>query len=198
MENSLKRGFNPKYNIYAIYINTDNNRALSQFLDFELYYIGSTRMDTASGRLLTNHNSLQAALEENYGSVFIALGEWSEFKFSSLKDANETTRTVEAALIYELLPTKNILSTKKYDGPSLTIHNMVRSYCGINLQVLWETGLVRQIDDIGFSLHALEIIGNFIDANVTVVPSEGIQTLMSIVDRKLITIQSTVNIDGKT
>ncbi|MHA2090110.1 MAG: hypothetical protein ACW98K_04560 [Candidatus Kariarchaeaceae archaeon] len=185
LEHSLKRGFDNRYNFYAIFLG--NELYLS---GFELFYIGSTRMTSTSGRLLNNHDALQAALKINGISIYVALGEWREISFNSLSQTNETARSLETAMIYTLLPSFNQTSTKNYKGAKLIINNTLRSFCGLDLQVLIGKDQFQPFDLHGFSSSMTSYLETHFSENHV----DGLIGLMTLIDENLISIHSTIKL----
>ncbi len=158
LEMSLRRGFADNYNFYAIFLNTESEiwGNYNVRRENKLFYIGSTRMQTTSQRLLNNHDALLDALREYPGDIYIALGKWNISGIGyeiGINDANEIVNAIESAFISNLKPIKNIQSKNKYLSTqlSLSISSQIRSYGGINLEKLILNGNLVPIDSLLFS-----------------------------------------------
>lgn len=153
LESSLRRGYTRDYNFYMIFLDRKDDywRKLDPNGSTELYYIGSTRMNSTSSRLLNNHDGLEMALKEGFGDIHVALGYWDVDSDLSIKQANDYVLSIESALIYNFMPTKNKVNRMKYSGPEIVIRNDLHSYGGLLINELVINQEVLPLDNIAFS-----------------------------------------------
>ena len=164
LEHSLRRGYLNDYNFYAIFLDRKRDywKSIDPIGSTELYYIGSTRMNSVSNRLLNNHDGLVSALQEGFGDIHLALGIWQIGVDLSIKGLNDLIRDVESALIYKYMPTKNTVNRLSYKGIPLTISNSVKSVGGININDMVFLQNLTYVDQLKFSSLTESLINNYL------------------------------------
>ncbi len=106
----LQSGFNPKYNLYYIAIEKQN--------EWEVLYLGMTSKQTVSDRLLNKHEALKTVIHDYDEDIYIGLG--------CVKNRNKTDEdlaNIELALISHHKPRLNGVGVKRYKGEKITVKN---------------------------------------------------------------------------
>lgn len=163
LEHSLRRGYLNDYNFYAIFLDRKKEfwRSIDPNGSTELYYIGSTRMNSVSNRLLNNHDGLESALQDGFGDLHLGLGKWSTNADLSIKGLNDLIRDVESALIYKHMPTRNTVNRLSYKGIPLKISNSIHSVGGVHINDLIFSQTLTYVDQLKYSSLTESLINNY-------------------------------------